>query len=115
HRADDGVAHLASRAVACLGVLENLRRRLAVAVAGVADVGMADVAAAGRLAVELGERQQAAPGPPPKRGVEVACQVRSAAAARRWRAAGRGGWRRRWEGGWLRWAASPAKKMRPLR
>src|SRR5258705_1548177 len=53
HACHDGIAHLAARAFALRRILKYLQRRLALAVALVAHIGMTAVAAAHRLAPHL--------------------------------------------------------------
>src|SRR6266545_7716990 len=63
HAYHDGIAHLAARAFALRRILKDLRCRLALAVALVAHIGVADVAAPDRLALGLvaGKELRAAP------------------------------------------------------
>src|SRR5262249_46176101 len=53
HAADDRLAECAARSLAGGRGLEDFRRRLALAIAGVAHVGVADVASADRPALDL--------------------------------------------------------------
>src|SRR5262249_57250456 len=64
HARHDGVAHLAARALTLSSILKDLRRRLALAVALVAHIGMADVAAADRLAFGFLSAQEWRAAPP---------------------------------------------------
>src|SRR5262249_9564552 len=75
HARHDGVAHLAAGALPLGSILKDLRRRLALAVALVAHIGMADVAAADRLAFDFVAAEEGRSAPAGKRGGKLPAEI----------------------------------------
>src|SRR6185295_6635818 len=75
HARHDGIAHLAARAFTLGSILKDLRRWLTLAVALMAHVGVADVAAPDRLALDLVALEQSRAAPAGECGGKLPAEI----------------------------------------